>query len=136
MTQQFKYITWEKYDNLVNRIYEYFKDEPLTAIYGIPRGGLIPAVILSHKFDIPLLTDIDNTTDKNILIVDDIIDSGETIKPYIIRQFKTASVYVNKKRTNVYPTFNAETTENWIIFPYEKDVSEDNVSKVKFNERT
>ena len=47
----------------------------ITDIYGLQRGGLIPAVMLSHKLGIPMTQDIKKP---NLLIVDDICDSGET----------------------------------------------------------
>lgn len=68
-------------------------------LVGISRGGLVPAVLLSHKLGIKMYTlDVslrdladelsesnlwmpeDAANGKNILIVDDINDSGETIK--------------------------------------------------------
>ena len=65
-------------------------------IVGISRGGLLPAVMISHYFDIPMkplqvslrdheecVSDLgmaeDAFTGKNILIVDDINDQGSTI---------------------------------------------------------
>lgn len=65
-------------------------------IVGISRGGLLPAVMLSHYFDCPMTPLVWSTRDddrrvsdtslaeeaaagKHILIVDDIIDSGITI---------------------------------------------------------
>ena len=50
----------------------------MSGIYGIPRGGLCLAVALSHKLNIELLKEPRN----NILIVDDIYDSGETLHRY------------------------------------------------------
>ena len=37
------------------------------SVYGIPRGGLIPAVIISHKLKLPLV----QTIGRNTLVVDD-----------------------------------------------------------------
>jgi len=65
-------------------------------VIGIVRGGSVPAVLVSHYFDVPMWTlkvSLRDHTDtesncwmaedafegKNILIVDDINDSGETI---------------------------------------------------------
>ena len=45
------------------------------SIYGIPRGGLIPAVMLSHKLGLPMV----ETIGKNTLVVDDMSDSGVTL---------------------------------------------------------
>lgn len=73
-----------------------FSGEEYDYIIGLARGGLVPAVKLSHKLDIPMLAVNWQTRDslfrhidpaiktklhnKRILIVDDIVDSGETIK--------------------------------------------------------
>jgi len=78
------------------------KDQNIDYMVGVSRGGCIPAVVLSHALSIPV-TMIDHTTrdgvnlnpvdlrdyfkyvtkkigsNKNILIVDDIIDNGSTI---------------------------------------------------------
>ena len=62
-------------------------------IVGISRGGLIPGVMMSHKLNVPFKPVHASTrdfphwenylprpTDKKILIVDDICDSGETFE--------------------------------------------------------
>lgn len=64
-------------------------------IIGLSRGGLIPAVVLSHKLDVPMyaLNWSNNTQDivtleaildghnnANFLVVDDLIDSGALLK--------------------------------------------------------
>ena len=50
------FLTWDEVDELVDRIATRITNEfsNITHIYGIPRGGLIPAVMLSHKLGIPL----------------------------------------------------------------------------------
>ena len=48
------------------------------AIYGVPRGGLVPAVHLSHRLDIPLVSSPDRPGDT--LVVDDILDTGSTYR--------------------------------------------------------
>jgi hypoxanthine phosphoribosyltransferase len=66
-------------------------------ILGIARGGLVPAVYLSHRLDVPMLSvrislrDHSHTDDlevvanklrkgKKILMIDDICDSGDTLR--------------------------------------------------------
>ena len=53
-------------------------------ITGVPRGGLIPAVLMSHKFNIPFIgleaaKTLPGDLKKQILVVDDIADSGNTL---------------------------------------------------------
>lgn len=72
------YIDWVEIDSLIFRLIYQIKESGLKFknIYGVPRGGLIPAVILSHKLNIPLVKgDIGPDT----LVIDDICDIGETL---------------------------------------------------------
>ena len=72
------YLTWEEVDDLVNILKQKVLDElpEIGSVMGIARGGLIPAVMLSHKLGVPYT----NLVDPNTLVVDDICDSGVTIK--------------------------------------------------------
>ena len=45
-------------------------------VYGIPRGGLIVAVLVSHKLGIPLITSLRDMYGKKFLVVDDIVDTA------------------------------------------------------------
>ena len=71
-------FTWEEFDKSVELISYKSKEWDLSGIYGIPRGGLCLAVALSHKLNLELLKEPKN----NILIVDDIYDSGKTLQRY------------------------------------------------------
>jgi len=63
----------DKLDIQINR----FKYDGL---YAIPRGGLIVGVCLAHRLQLPMLQK-EHITDKT-LIVDDICDTGKTLKKY------------------------------------------------------
>ena len=71
-------LSWELIDELTDKIAtEVSRNyKEIKFIYGIPRGGLIPAVILSHKLGIKLINEVFSHT----LVVDDIVDTGETMK--------------------------------------------------------
>ena len=117
------------------------------AIIGIMRGGWIPARILSDLLDVrdlgaieikfyrgieergerpvvtqPLLLDV---RDKNILIVDDVVDTGKSLQVAInaislqgSRSIRSASLYT-KPWSLIRPDYHEGTTEKWIIFPWE-----------------
>lgn len=55
------YIQWDEYIQNIyqvgNSILQYEKE--YIYLYGIPRGGLIPATILSHYLNLPLITHLD-----------------------------------------------------------------------------
>ena len=95
------------------------------SIYGLQRGGLIPAVMISHKLGIPMVETIKSS---NTLIVDDICDSGETFtkwsKKYPTIEF--ACLHYKPHTSNFVPTFSANRlqSDSWIVYPWELDDSD------------
>lgn len=112
-------------------------------IYGVTRGGLIPAVVISHKLGVPLRTitcqryeehtfEIDPNlisyaVAHRVLVVDDIADSGETIK--VLREklplAMFATLIYNSDQAIGIPDFTAyivkrNTDKRWIKFWWEK----------------
>jgi len=79
-----RFLTWEYIDNAMSDLASKIKESGITisSIYGLPRGGLIPAVILSHKLNIPLFKTGTDVLIGSVLIVDDICDTGETLEKY------------------------------------------------------
>lgn len=92
-------VTYSRYKDLVNKICRdiSLQDWRPEYIVGITRGGLLPAVMISHYFNVPCNTlkiSLRDSSDdcesncwmaedayngKNILVVDDINDSGATL---------------------------------------------------------
>ena len=90
----------------------------IKSITGIERGGLIPAVMISHKLNIPYV----NKINKDTLVVDDICDSGETLKNIVAGY--TATLH-HKKTASFTPDFySKEVGEEWIVYPWERNDSE------------
>ena len=86
------------------------------SIYGIPRGGLIPAVMLSHLTGLPLV----QTIGENTLVVDDMTDSGVTMSK-MPGQW-TATLF-HKPHTSIFtPNVYSRLHEGdeWLVFPWEK----------------
>ena len=93
------------------------------AIYGIPRGGLIPATILSHRLELPLLMGdpMIICKDKTVLVVDDINDTGTTLIPYCGCENLQSVVLYERAESDVRSDFVGETVHHngWIVFPWE-----------------
>ena len=125
-------------------------------IVGIVRGGAVPAVFLSHKLKIPVQMVHWNTRDSNewgnesntwipedimagakVLIIDDIIDGGDTIRELLadwqtwvaglgnlpVDNIRIASMIYNTSQS-VKPHFFHKTIDRlsdkrWVIFPWE-----------------
>jgi len=128
MTPKKQYITWEKFDDQVNKLASKIKN--VDYVVGVPRGGLILAVMMSHRLGIKHMT-IDhlekleefnlNIDNKSILIVDDISDSGQTLKPYKKQGYTTATIDV-RNTTITKPDYycNWLDTPDWIVYPWEE----------------
>ena len=91
-------------------------------VYGPPRGGLIPAVYLSHQLGIPLVETVPKlpyeARDRSLyLVVDDICDSGKTLIPYY-GWFTATLVARPETLTNV--DLAMCVIEDWVVFPYER----------------
>lgn len=112
------FIDWETYINQINKMCFIVRDKGFKSVAGLPRGGLIPAVMVSHSLNIPLVSIED--ADTETLIVDDICDSGNTLKRL---NFKQPVAVLHKRYNSEYhPTYIVETikTDDWIIYPYEQ----------------
>ena len=116
------YVSWEMVEIFVNKLYEKYEDKCFSGVYGLPRGGLIPAIMISHKFKIPLLMAPTN----NCLIVDDIADSGKSLSHFTENdtnfcKYTIATMY-HHKRSEVTPNFYIwDKQDNWIVFPWEME---------------
>lgn len=98
-------------------------DKKFTGVYGLPRGGLIPAIMISHKLNIPLLM----APCDNCLIVDDIADSGRSLYHYTENDTQFNKYYIftlyYAKRSIVKPDYYVrfKPHNEWVIFPWEVD---------------
>jgi len=110
-------LGWEEFDDMTKLLIEKIKAKNVffDGVYGVPRGGLTLAVILSHCFDIPLLM---YSTDKS-LVVDDIADEGITLSnvkhKIIATLFSTAWT---KTVPDCYVKMKGDRS-SWIVMPWE-----------------
>lgn len=138
-------VDWPSYVKYLEDLRAQIKNGPFPqVVIGLTRGGLIPAVYLSHAFNLPMFPfdphllhrsgepresislPITPGITKHVLIVDDISDSGATLQKcstfFDSRGFSihTASVFINKATTICVPTFSVKDSEKkWVVFPYE-----------------
>lgn len=122
-------------------------------IVGIVRGGAVPAVYLSHRLKIPVVMVSWSTRDnfleresncwipedivdgKKVLIVDDIVDGGDTIRELLEDWQKSVRAPLNKDNIKIvamwyntaqdivvdfyHKTIDRNEDSRWIIFPWE-----------------
>ena len=114
-------LSWDDLEDLVNKLCEKipFETPLVDSVTGIARGGLIPAVMISHKTGLPYV----NVIGKNTLVVDDIADSGVTLtqSPGVY----TAVLHYKPHTSCFKPDIWAEehNGDEWLIYPFERSDS-------------
>ena len=116
------YVSWKEVQELVNELAIGIELHctDIKYIHGLSRGGLIPAVMLSHKLRVPYVDSVVNLNASKVLIIDDICDSGKTLKKW--EDYSTAVLHY-KPHTSCYePTLWSVHTksDNWIVYPWER----------------
>ena len=127
-------------------------DEKFTDIIAIARGGLIPAQYIAYQLDIPRIhsygvrsytkddmqgesevyqrIDIPFGKEYRYLIVDDVADTGSTIRSFIEQHHevlattgghRVAVLYWKEGKSTINPDFCAQSVEpsTWIVYPYD-----------------
>jgi len=142
------YLTWWQVDRAIFSLADKLREYKPDVIVGIARGGLIPAVRLSHilgdielkVIDVKFYTDINEHTEmpkitipiygdlkgERVVIVDDVSDTGKTLEVVInevkrlgAKEIKVACLAM-KPWTSVVPDFYVFRTDKWIVFPWEE----------------
>jgi len=124
------YLSWKWVEEQIDSKIHKFNDIDLQYVSGVPRGGLIPAVMMSHILGVKYLPytsaillpeEIRNQT----LVIDDIADTGHTLLEAKELGFVTFTLAL-RSTSEVIPTFSGEyiVDESWLVFPWETVNSE------------
>lgn len=122
-------LSWDEFHLMVLNLYQ--KMLPNFAdyvLFPIPRGGVIPGIILSHCSDNSFQIEYDLDKIQHCsrpLLIEDILDTGRTatrIFEKYSKEYPIVSLFY-KESSIVKPELYCEKTSDWIIFPYEKENS-------------
>ena len=133
------YVDWSDVDYSARELVDWMKPRRFDCIVGLSRGGLPLAVIASNFLNLPMVPIVWQTRDgafrdreglknvmkkyQNVLIVDDICDSGKTFNE-IEEMFPNSSFYALVNKGNELVDFCSidlgRDNEEWIVFPWEK----------------
>jgi hypoxanthine phosphoribosyltransferase len=108
-------LSWFDFDQAVNTIVDRVAAQQFSGIHGIPRGGLVLAVALSHRLDQPLLP----SPQPGCLLVDDVYETGLTLAPYRELVDCTTVVWVSKAEPQWWQAVEVTDSREWIVFPWE-----------------
>lgn len=119
------FLSWQWVEDQINEIGDRLDGENLEFVSGVPRGGLIPAVMMSHIFRVKYISYssaklLPKEIRKNTLVVDDIADTGHTLIEAKELDFITATLAL-RSTSEQTPTMSGEliTDERWLVFPWE-----------------
>tara|TARA_B100001093_G_C26515631_1_gene879478 strand:+ start:123 stop:551 length:429 start_codon:yes stop_codon:yes gene_type:complete len=137
------FITWTQIQEASRLIADNARDMEYKAVIGIQRGGLIPAVIISHELDIPMYsvncslrdhvnkpTMVHDIPHGRYLCVDDINDTGETFR-FLQDMFDQRNLDIDYAviHDNIPSEFSVDywfekidkdKEPTWIVYPWEK----------------
>ena len=143
----FRYINWSEYGNLTEALAEKVRGngKHYDLVLGIARGGIPVAMVVSDHLNVKidfinvksyddigkrttpriLSTLTEKVEGKDILLVDDLVDQGDTIalmKGYLDDQkpksLETAVLF-RKPWSKAEPDYYLENVSEWIVFPFE-----------------
>ena len=114
-----RYFTWREFDKSVEHIANKCCFKEFSGIYGVPRGGLCLAVALSHKLKIELIS----KPIKNSLIVDDVYETGITLKTFQNIEGAMYFVLFSKIKPTWWNSVHISEKNEWIVFPWENTLN-------------
>lgn len=121
-----EFVSWNVIDEAVTDIAFNIKNtnKDFKGVYGIPRGGLILAVMLSHKLDLPLIMSKDEL-DENSIIIDDIADTGKTLLDFVEYESYVVTIHEHEQSL-IKPDYSVlDKGDKWIVYPWETEDSEE-----------
>lgn len=164
---EFEIPSWDQIYGLLLKLSEAVRKsgfEP-DVIVGVSRGGWIPARIMSDLLENPKLANVSaefyvgvaetkhepsitqpvslTVKDKKVLVVDDVADTGESLKQVNLHlknqgasEVKIATIYY-KPWSVIVPHYYEKETSCWIVFPWDrKETVRKTVEKFRDKGRT
>lgn len=142
-------LTWEGFGTAQRELAQQIADSGFNPdiIIAVARGGLLPAGALSYSLGVKLsdainvefytdvqetlpdpvllepLLDTDSISNKKLLVVDDVADSGRTLHLVLnlLKQHGAevrSAVLYGKSRSEIAPDYVWKHTDEWIVFPW------------------
>ena len=119
------YLSWKWVDEQINKIGDKLEGLDLEFVSGIPRGGLVPAVMMSHAYGIKYISYssakmLPLDLRKKTIVIDDISDTGLTMSEADKMKFITSSL-CTRIGTKTLPRLTGEiiSGKQWLVFPWE-----------------
>jgi hypoxanthine phosphoribosyltransferase len=148
LVPRFRYLGWSEYGELLEELARAVAAHHLkfNLVIGIARGGAPVAMVVSDRLGAKvdfinvksydgigtrtkpkiLTTITENLRGETVLLVDDIVDQGDTMKTVVEylkanapSEIKTAALFT-KPWSSIKPDFSLGVVDSWVVFPYER----------------
>jgi len=143
-----RHIEWLEFGRLCEKLAGSVKEsgKKVDLVVGIARGGIPPAMVVADRLRVPIdfinvksytgvqqrgrvkiiSTLFEDAAGKEVLVVDDLVDQGETMdtilsflrEKYKPRHVMTGALFI-KPWSKFQPDFFVDTTDAWVVFPWE-----------------
>lgn len=105
-----KELSWSEIHALSADLADRWVDEGVDSVFGVPRGGVVPAALVAGQLGVPLVAAPAATS----LVVDDIVDSGGTAARFADFRFDALV-----RRSDAPAAPQAAVFDEWVVFPWE-----------------
>lgn len=124
--KEVRHLTWSHITELVDTLEAQIREskQHYELIAGVARGGLIPAIMLSHRLKLPMMAITDRTLipiSKRCLVIDEIYDTGATIQKLkdINPGIHVGVLFHNEALPALEYFAVKDPLQKWIVFPWE-----------------
>jgi GTP cyclohydrolase IA len=119
-------LTWADVLVEVGRMCARHYDSGIRGVFGVPTGGSVVALHAATLLKAKVL----DAPEPGCLVVDDLVDSGRTLRPYLSLGHEVDALY-RKPHSPGDLAPQARTREGWLKFPWEHETgAEENVVRL------
>ncbi len=142
-----RYVGWQEFGRLAELLSQLVEERfKVDLVIGIARGGLPVSLVVADRLGVPidfinvksyrgmgirgrpkiLSTLSEDLSDRSVLVVDDLVDEGDTMetvldfikKNFSAKEVHTATLFI-KPWSRFKPNAFLDVVEEWIVFPWE-----------------
>jgi xanthine phosphoribosyltransferase len=139
------YVSWEAFHRATKELARQLLGQNFTAIVAVSRGGLVPAAIIARELNIrvldsicvasyqhdkqgslSVLKDASLADSEQLLIVDDLVDTGETAKALRERfpKARFVTVYAKPQGKPLVDNYVTDVEQDtWIQLPWDMELA-------------
>ena len=144
-TNKMFYVSWEAFHRATKELARQLLGQNFTAIVAVSRGGLVPAAIIARELNIrvldsicvasyqhdkqgslSVLKDASLADSEQLLIVDDLVDTGETAKALRERfpKARFVTVYAKPQAKPLVDNYVTDIEQDtWIQLPWDMELA-------------